>query len=355
MRQQGLRDTFGLGTAPGHDYGLSGLNEAIEMSYQHQQQASIEDSQPLARSSEDRLAAAVGRISRNTYTAPREVLDFASPATEYGVSSLTSMTNCGAADQLGYCIERFHSADCGSYSGPDMITPQLRAQMSRITSHPVIDANGRTWNDQHGAAMTLPGLIEASTGQRATRENLFETGSARPELAEPTRQNRYGDFDGGQGEAFTASTRAAAARIAAADGHRAVHRTGAGHAAAGCRCAGQRHAKAPAAPGLLRCRIQPRPLPAVAPAGRARRAPPAQHGQPGRGAAVLRGAAVSGAQAQAQDQDIDNELADVFLTNATRTSTGPGPGPKRLPRAEAADLVQRRLAVYGTDPPRGFS
>jgi len=50
----------------------------------------------------------------------------------------------------------------------------------------------------------------------------------------------------------------------------------------------------------------------------------------------------------------DDGLVDVYLSVAVRTSAGPGPGPKRLPPAEAADLIKRKAAVYGTQPPRGF-
>jgi hypothetical protein len=46
----------------------------------------------------------------------------------------------------------------------------------------------------------------------------------------------------------------------------------------------------------------------------------------------------------------------VFLVNATRTSTGQsGPGPLELPAAEAAWLCKNKLAVYGSEPPRGYS
>ena len=45
----------------------------------------------------------------------------------------------------------------------------------------------------------------------------------------------------------------------------------------------------------------------------------------------------------------------VYLVNATRTSAGPGPGPKSLPAGDAAWLCRRKLAVYGSEPPRGFS
>jgi hypothetical protein len=48
-------------------------------------------------------------------------------------------------------------------------------------------------------------------------------------------------------------------------------------------------------------------------------------------------------------------LVDVFLTNAIMTSAGPGPGHKRVPPGEAAALVGNRRAVYGDQPPRGYS
>jgi hypothetical protein len=44
----------------------------------------------------------------------------------------------------------------------------------------------------------------------------------------------------------------------------------------------------------------------------------------------------------------------VFLLNGTRTSAGPGPGLKHLPPLEASALVRAKLAVPGTDPPRGY-
>jgi hypothetical protein len=48
-------------------------------------------------------------------------------------------------------------------------------------------------------------------------------------------------------------------------------------------------------------------------------------------------------------------VVTVFVTNAVRTSDGPGPGVKRLPPGEAAALVTSRRAVYGDQPPRGYS
>lgn len=53
-------------------------------------------------------------------------------------------------------------------------------------------------------------------------------------------------------------------------------------------------------------------------------------------------------------QPDDAGMITVYLTNALATSDGPGPGAKRLPAAEAAALVGRKVAVYGSQPPHGF-
>jgi hypothetical protein len=50
----------------------------------------------------------------------------------------------------------------------------------------------------------------------------------------------------------------------------------------------------------------------------------------------------------------EGELVPVYLTTAVRTSDGPGPGPKLLPPAEAGQLVGRRLAVHGDQPPASY-
>jgi hypothetical protein len=48
------------------------------------------------------------------------------------------------------------------------------------------------------------------------------------------------------------------------------------------------------------------------------------------------------------------EAVPVFVTNAVATSQGAGPGVRELPPAEAAALVGRKLAVWGTEPPRNW-
>ena len=48
-------------------------------------------------------------------------------------------------------------------------------------------------------------------------------------------------------------------------------------------------------------------------------------------------------------------LVAVFVTVGVRTSDGPGPGPKRLPQREAQVLLNKRFAIGGSEPPRGYS
>jgi hypothetical protein len=48
------------------------------------------------------------------------------------------------------------------------------------------------------------------------------------------------------------------------------------------------------------------------------------------------------------------QLVTVFLTNAVRTSAGPGPGPKQLPSDEANRIINAKLGVYGSEPPRAY-
>jgi hypothetical protein len=47
-------------------------------------------------------------------------------------------------------------------------------------------------------------------------------------------------------------------------------------------------------------------------------------------------------------------LTAIYVTNAIRTSGGTGPGVVHVPPGEAADLVARRLAIHGANPPRGI-
>lgn len=46
-----------------------------------------------------------------------------------------------------------------------------------------------------------------------------------------------------------------------------------------------------------------------------------------------------------------SELVAVYVTSGVSTSAGNGPGVFELPAAEAAALVGRKVAVYGSQPP----
>jgi hypothetical protein len=51
----------------------------------------------------------------------------------------------------------------------------------------------------------------------------------------------------------------------------------------------------------------------------------------------------------------DGDLVEIFLTASVRTSDGSGHGVHRVPRAEASRLIAARVAVGGTQPPRGWN
>lgn len=51
----------------------------------------------------------------------------------------------------------------------------------------------------------------------------------------------------------------------------------------------------------------------------------------------------------------EEQRVTVFVVNAVRTSAGHGPGPRRLPFAEAAQLLRDHHAVGGDKPPRGWA
>ena len=51
----------------------------------------------------------------------------------------------------------------------------------------------------------------------------------------------------------------------------------------------------------------------------------------------------------------EGDKVACFVLNATRTSDGPGPGVKQLDPAEASRLIAMKMAVAGTQPPRGWN
>src|SRR6266567_4401642 len=60
-------------------------------------------------------------------------------------------------------------------------------------------------------------------------------------------------------------------------------------------------------------------------------------------------------QASPQQAPPGPQLVTVFVTNAVRTSAGPGPGPKQLPSDEANRIINSKLGVYGSQPPRNYT
>jgi hypothetical protein len=117
-----------------------------------------QDTRPRSRLAEDRIAAALARIGGGTYT-PRA----------YGFATTGPVTgdlNCGAADEFGHCVERYHSASCGSLASPD-IAEARRPQMEQIALRPHLDEDGRGWHDrQFGSRMSLVDHLEAASGVR---------------------------------------------------------------------------------------------------------------------------------------------------------------------------------------------
>jgi len=110
---------------------LAGLSDAIEMAQVTEETRRAFDMAPRARGTEHRLRQAYARIADGTYTPSREAvaLGFASTATEAGrqlaahrwhaeqPAAASGLPNCGASDELGHCIEPYHSAACGCGNG----------------------------------------------------------------------------------------------------------------------------------------------------------------------------------------------------------------------------------------------
>jgi hypothetical protein len=59
-----------------------------------------------------------------------------------------------------------------------------------------VPAGDGAWQDRSGDPWSVRHAIEQAAGQRLGRDGVFETGQARPELAEPVRRNVVVDQDG---------------------------------------------------------------------------------------------------------------------------------------------------------------
>jgi hypothetical protein len=194
--------------------GIAQAQQAIELSMAEHERQAAEDAQPLPKLDEDRLAILLGRAGRRSTR--REVLNFAGEDEwDENGGPVTGARNCGVTDELtGLCRERYHDTSCGSVSDGETtqaLTPTLRGGPRA----PYRDADGRTWQDQNGKALTMLGALEAATGQRMSRESAFE-GTGRRELVSP-RQRRIwrdpGDEDD-PGVEVPAAARAGTATLA---------------------------------------------------------------------------------------------------------------------------------------------
>jgi hypothetical protein len=207
-----------------NDYGLAGYSRYIGLSNQvfdREAARHAEDAAPLPARSEDRLSAAMARVARRTYTPQGEYAW--GLANEPGrAGPVTGAPNCGASDDLGHCIERYHSAGCGSTADPETALA-LAASDAYIerTATPWADARGRTWESQYGGEpMDLVQHLESATGIRLASPDPFDPNAGRRETFRAQRQDRFGDPDDDRdpGFAVPAATRATAAAFARQQG-----------------------------------------------------------------------------------------------------------------------------------------
>lgn len=179
-------------------------------------------------STEERIAAAYGRISTGTYL-PRQatLADFASPSQhertlagmrhrqDHADFALTGGAGaCGVLDELGRCGEPYHQIGCPAVASPE-VALALREQPSR----PLVDAAGRYWGRPDGEATTWGDWIEAATGQRQRVSGRPGAFRGSQELAVP-RHTMFGDpgDPDNPGDVFPASTMAVVGAVRAQAG-----------------------------------------------------------------------------------------------------------------------------------------
>ena len=191
---------------------LAEFSRTFELANEIELTRQAEDAEPLAVRTEDRIATALGRIGRGTFTPQGyAVREFASP----GYGTVTGEQTCGVSDDLGYCMERFHAPGCGSAATPD-ITEALRPELEMRAHRPHLAEDGEPWIDaRFGSPMTLTDHIEAATGVRLGDASLWESHRGqRRELVTPARPQVFGDPDDPDG--MPLGVPAATARTAAA-------------------------------------------------------------------------------------------------------------------------------------------
>lgn len=198
---------------------LSNFGQQFDLANAAEQQRRAEDSVPLPRRDEDRVAHLADRLSRNTY-APRS----------YAMSNPGSTTGlaCCGPDIEGYCMNTVHETTCGSSAASD-VTEVLQSAMRQWAHQGFADADGRVWEDsQHGSPMALLDHIEHQSGVRLGDVSPYTPGNRR-ELVSPQRTVRFGNPDDPDDipAGFSAATSRTAAAVAAQagittkDGHRA--------------------------------------------------------------------------------------------------------------------------------------
>ena len=216
-------DGGSYGLAAGDEAALAEFSRVWELANEAELVRQAEDAEPAIRRAtgtsptEDRLARALDRITAGTYT-PQGPAAYGLASPAYG--TVTGEQTCGVADDLGYCMERFHAPGCGSLADPEA-AGALRPVMERTAHRPYMDESGQVWYDQQfGSAMSLVDHVEASTGIRLGDVSPFETGRARREVAQVQRPQVFGDPDDPDGMplGIPASTARTAAALAAQGG-----------------------------------------------------------------------------------------------------------------------------------------
>ena len=208
---------------------LANLDAAVGRAFDGERRRVEQDAaRPARATAEARLTAALDRIGRGSYTMSPQaralgfggdpgdagrVLDFAGEAATAGT--------CGAADDLGYCVEAYHAPDCASLADPDLALALAETGMYQsVATEPWRDENGRTWANQAGTQMDITQMLEVTTGQRLMPDGTsggWQDGVGSRELVSARRVQRYGEPDDPDdpGADLPGYTRDAARRAAA--------------------------------------------------------------------------------------------------------------------------------------------
>ena len=218
---------------PGLALELANLDATIDQAFATERRRVSQDAaRPVRATAEQRLAGALDRISAGSYlpsTAARALGFAGSPGKALAMQrwhpdAPSGEGNCGASDDLGYCVEQYHSADCASSADPVLAEALADAGVYRdITTSPWRDGNGRTWANQAGTVMDLTQHLEHATGQRMMPDGTgpgWQDGAGSRETVSARRQQRFGEPDDPDdaGISTPAATRQAARAAAQAIG-----------------------------------------------------------------------------------------------------------------------------------------